>query len=63
MDAVPSSVRMARIETRAEIIPMRDRERTRATKSRMARKNQNTRESNSVLEAILRSVAVLLEGF
>src|SRR5260370_494743 len=55
--------RMATSETRIEIIPIRERERTRATNRRVARKSHNTRESNSVLEAILRSVAVPLEVF
>src|SRR5437879_12230451 len=63
MDAVPASARMAASETRIEIIPIRERERTRATNRRVARKSHNTRESNSVLEAILRSVAVPLGVF
>lgn len=47
---------MATSETRAEMIPIRERERTRVAKSKMARKSQNARETNSILEAILRSV-------
>src|SRR5438046_4443718 len=57
MADVLSSVRMASNETMAEMIPMRERDRIRAVKIRMARKSQNTTDTSSVRETNLRKTA------
>ena len=48
---------MASNETMAEMIPMRERDRIRAVKIRMARKSQNTTDTSSVRETNLRKTA------
>src|SRR5437762_13504374 len=59
----PASARMATSETRAEMIPIRERDRTRAARITMARKSQNTTETSPVRETSLRNVPALPEVF
>ena len=51
-DDVPARANIAIRETSAEMIPIREREKTRAAKSTAATKIQSAKKGNSVLERI-----------